>query len=363
MTDMIHLKHTVLLRIVSGGERGATRAEIRRDIAPLVVHCLTDPEWAETLDDIVTSVAREGLLERVVRGRLVPSMRCVQVVEQFCGGRLPKRLDWPIARNSILVAIALGMKVNQATRLKTLASADGLRMAVLEKAYGLKFKAAGPSTSELRNELARVAYERGFAPLLMADGRLSSEVVRSRMSPEDARWIAAGLAGADEPCNTDVELIARIAAQQVGISVPDSTALRYVVIQRFLGAPRVREDGPPESLEAFAAEINRLASEIATGWAGNRKAFISHVWARVLSDRASWGIAEAEFKSMLTDAHRAGFLTLSNADLRDATSQRDIAASATTYMNTDWHYIRALDERPECDAEKNNKNELTAAAG
>ncbi len=57
--------------------------------------------------------------------------------------------------------------------------------------------------------------------------------------------------------------------------------------------------------------------EMAEGWPGNRKAFISHVWNAIRDSEPQWGISEIEFKCMLAEAHRAGRIVLANADLKD----------------------------------------------
>ncbi len=44
-------------------------------------------------------------------------------------------------------------------------------------------------------------------------------------------------------------------------------------------------------------------------------------------------------KNLLVEAHRAGLLTLSRADLIPAMSQELVAASEATYLNACWHFI------------------------
>jgi hypothetical protein len=46
---------------------------------------------------------------------------------------------------------------------------------------------------------------------------------------------------------------------------------------------------------------------------------------------------------MLTEAHRCGLLVLANADLKDKRDLKDLQASAVTYKNTVWHFIRVED--------------------
>jgi predicted nucleotidyltransferase len=55
---------------------------------------------------------------------------------------------------------------------------------------------------------------------------------------------------------------------------------------------------------------------------------------------ASWALSEIEFKCMLAEAHRMGLIALSTADLKDRNRLADVEASAVTYKNTVWHYVR-----------------------
>ena len=91
---------------------------------------------------------------------------------------------------------------------------------------------------------------------------------------------------------------------------------------------------------SFAAAVNRAAGERGEGWAGNRKAFVSDVWTIIRERHSEWQISEIEFKSMLTEAHRIGLVVLANADLKDKRHMAEIQASAISYKNTVWHYIR-----------------------
>ena len=90
----------------------------------------------------------------------------------------------------------------------------------------------------------------------------------------------------------------------------------------------------------FASAVLAAAAGCAEGWPGNRRAFVSQVWVRVRALHPLWQLSQIEFKSMLTEAHRKGLLTLANADLKDKSRLPDLQASAISYKNTVWHYVR-----------------------
>jgi hypothetical protein len=112
-------------------------------------------------------------------------------------------------------------------------------------------------------------------------------------------------------------------------------------------APRPEPELPPRpaaatrpDLAGFANVVQSAASARAEGWAGNRKAFISHVWSVVQEKHPEWGLTDIEFKAMLAEAHRTGHVVLANADLKDKKSMKDLQDSAVAYKNTVWHFVR-----------------------
>ncbi len=96
-------------------------------------------------------------------------------------------------------------------------------------------------------------------------------------------------------------------------------------------------------LDRFALEVKAAARLRAQGWAGARKAFISHVFQSLVESHPEWHLSDIEFKGMLAEAHRAGRIVLANADLRDKSVARELQESALPYKNTVWHQVRIDD--------------------
>jgi hypothetical protein len=279
-------------------------------------------------------------------------------------GSLPRSSDDVI--NVRLVAKALGLEREPARRVAALAEADGLRMAIVQKAFGLKIKGA-PTPSRLRAGLAAIALARAFGD------RVKAEFAgKHAFSAKAGRLLAAQLARKKRDFGTDSRLVAALAAESVGASQTTLAALRHAVLRRYLddadkpvalarppsakaAAPKPRLVEPPPApapaapvpepagrpeLSRFVREVLRFAGERAQGWPGNRRAYISHVWQTVRESRAGWGLSEIEFKCMLTEAHRVGSLALANADLKDNSSIRELQESAVVYKNAVFHFIR-----------------------
>ena len=265
-----------------------------------------------------------------------------------------------------LVAKALGLGREQASRKKSLARPEGLRTAILQTTYGLKGKKNIPD-AKLRAQLALVALERAFGNKIKA-GFAKGAGLPSKA----ARTLAGQLAASPREFATDAKLIAQLAADAIGAAQTDPDIVRLTLLRRMMTqlidaqpkaenratrpasaqsiqptrlVDRVANDrkpanGPPPrpGLEDFSAAVKRAAAKSAHGWPA--KAFISRVWDAIRVEHEIWALSEIEFKSMLIEAHRRGALALANADLRSKDLRDDIERSATPDRNTVWHYVR-----------------------
>jgi len=77
-----------------------------------------------------------------------------------------------------------------------------------------------------------------------------------------------------------------------------------------------------------------------TGWFGDAKVFISHVWRALSDDPAFRDMDSAGFKDRLVEAHLARLLELGRADLVSAMDPADVRESATPYLNAVYHFVR-----------------------
>ncbi len=356
--DADRLRAIVLVRIATAG-RGMARAELADDLAPLVSHRLAASRWRARLDREIDALAGAGLTT-TTGARIEANAAGIARAAIFLGleGSLPR--SWDDVLDVRLVAKALGLEREGARRLAALATSDGLRAAILQKAFGLKIKGVA-TPSRLRAALAAVALARAFGNQFKAEA-----AGKTGFSPKASRLLAAQLAKKPRDFGTDSRLVGALAAEQVGAARSGPAALRLAVLRRYLdGAekppaparrpaakapmsrPRLVEPEPAEPPPAgrpdpagFAQEVRRHAGDTAQGWPGNRKAYISHVWHTVRARRPEWGLSEIEFKCMLTEAHRAGSLVLANADLKDNNSIKDLQDSAVVYKNAVFHFIR-----------------------
>ncbi len=364
--EALRLAGVVLLRIATGG---GAEADIARDLALLVGGKTTPDAWRVSLMRIVAALSAGGYVE-TIEGRLAVTDTGRDAAADTIGARKGLPATWIALRDGPLVAKALGFEAASASRQKSLAKIDGLRMAIVEAHWKLKLKGT-PSASRIRAALALVALERAFGNQVK-----SGLGDKTQLPAKASRLLAAQLVKKPRDFGTDSRLIAALAADVSGVSRSNLGELRLAVLRQYLGnqnEPPQRKRRTPKTADAktqpapqstlagvpspvmppaapvrpdpagFAAAVQTAARSKAEGWAGNRKAFVSQVWTEIVDRHPQWGLTEIEFKCMLTEAHRTGLLALASADLKDKRSLSDVQASAIAYKNTVWHYVRVED--------------------
>ncbi len=385
--DPARIRDIILVR-VAVETRDMSRAEIAKDISTIVSARLSATECRHAVDRNLAALADAGLV----------TLRTVAVLATDAGrkraqmvlggkGALPK--SWREARDVRLVARAIGLDDASSARLKLLLKADGLKAAIVQQAFGVSLRGL-VTASRLRAGLAVVALERAFG---QSGG--GSPARKTGLSAKDGRKLASQLTAEQGNYGTDSRLIAVLAIQVTRAIAGDFASLQSAVLQHYVFGEKVLDDmlaaagkRKPErrrrsvrrrgdyqapvqldllfggqraepvpvtvrvpveravsiarpDLNAFTAEVRRLADGVAEGWPGNRKAFINRVWRVTQAQRPEWGLSEIEFKAMLTEAHRAGGLALAHADLKDSKTLKDVQESQIAFKNTIFHFIRA----------------------
>jgi hypothetical protein len=359
---------------------GVTRADLARDLGLMSAHRLTPGELRAVLDTVVKSTVAQGLAIDT-RNRLTLTETGTAAAHAALGLRLsnrPARSNWSDVRDQRLIAVALGIENEAASKLKLLMRPDGLRAAVLQKAYNLPTRSRA-SPARLRAELAVCALHRAFGNTIK--GALDAG---EGLSAKAGRLLAGQLAQKPRDFGTDARLITALAAEAIGSPQTDADALRATILRKFVGelmppaptsiatatlvssdstapvraSPPVQADVKAASvvqpnarpaaanrpdLAGFAKVVKTIACDRAEGWPGNRKAYISDVWLALRTSQPAWGLTEIEFKGMLAEAHRTGHVVLANADLKDRRSLPRIQQSAIAFKNTVLHFVRVED--------------------
>ena len=387
LLDGGRVRDIVLARIATAGKVLA-RADLSADLWPIVAHLVAAGEWQKILDRDLGALADAGLCEVKPVAVSVTAAGVKRAALVLGVDALPR--TWSEAKTTRLVAKALGIEAWAPRRLKALMKADGLRAAVVQQAFKLKVRGLA-TPSKLRAALAKVALSRAFGNTLPA-----GTDARSGLSAKAGRGLAGRLAHPPRDFPTDARLIAALATEHAGAAKADFESLQTALLRRYVTrgpvavavptakatrrlklerstkdrsakAPALRlvENLPPVQAEtqlparpmesgaataslrpdfaSFVARVRSAAAGIAEGWPGNRKAFVSRVWAEVQAQNPTWAVSAIEFKAMLAEAHRLGHIVLANADLKDQRAIGELQASAIAYKNAIFHYVRVDD--------------------
>jgi hypothetical protein len=393
---------SLVLTRLAGTRSGLDKGMIAADLAMFAGPQMPAAHWRRAMEGAIERLAAAGLIA-AGQGGLTATQAGTAAAVRFLGAPANTALAWDRVCNVWLVAKALGVKRAPAKRLAALATADGLRAAVLVHAYGLSLRGE-PTPTRLRQVLAATALRRAFGGPGKGTPNLADKL---GLSARASRLLAAQLMDKPRDPGTDRRLVAALAAQACGAASAELPALRTAVLRRFLAAEsqpsqvapsmepkqqqchnlpsplvgegrgggeqtskagrpptpdpwgggrargEVEAQSPrrpealaptptarPLDLPRFASEVRRCAAGEAQGWAGDRKAYISRVWRSLRQQRPDWGLSEIEFKGMLAEAHRMGQLALANADMKDASNIKDVQDSALIYKNAVFHFIR-----------------------
>jgi len=383
------LAGTVLVRIATEPD---DEAAIFRDLGYILGSKGGSDVWRIEVSRLVAALIAGGLVERDA-STLRATGQGIAAASEFLGVRKSFPKDWTAARDIHLVANALELSAAPVSRLRLLGKADGLRALVVITYWRLDIKGI-PSAARIRSALAARALDRAFGNQVGA-----SLGPQAELPAKAARLLASQLSSSGREFGTDSRLMAALAAEAVGARRSDLKSLQLSILRKYLGrevepakggrasrrsrlsirprpsrptkgrspipavslmtghaspsqfpdlaaigapATDTHTVGRPDPL-TFASAVQLATAETAEGWAGNRRAFISKVWAVIQERHAAWALTEIEFKCMLTEAHRTGLVVLANADLKDKKALKELQASAVVYKNTVWHYVRAAD--------------------
>lgn len=363
----------VLLRISVGT---ATRADLQRDVAPLLAPRISGPEFRRSAELGISNLIGSQLVTES-KGRLTASAKGLQVAEALVAPAKAPCNTWPDVKSALTIR-ALQTSDTPAIR-KALQRVEGLAALVLQHHFG-KPTSRAQSPANLRSDLAIIALERAFGNKIKTGFRKGAG-----LPAKAGRVLAGQLFKQPREIASDGKLIVHLACEIAGSREHALDALELAVLRGLMtpkderkdtrtpepppqrteppprparaappkpandrtpisGAapPSLRAPSPPD-MEEFCRAVVDAARPVSEGWPGNRKAFISLVWKAIRNTRPDWGLSEIAFKSMLAEAHRSGQIELATADLKDGRDLKSLEDSKILYKNTVWHFVRVLD--------------------
>jgi DNA-binding HxlR family transcriptional regulator len=330
-----------LARLLVAGEKGENRAKLGTDLKPLV---------EGRLDRAVEDLESAGAIDRVQDKKGKPTAKLAlteegrRVALEALGlEHLPPKTTWAKLKSSYLVALALGRRGQPIANPK---------VEILRARYSLELgekptiKQASDATAAklLGLEPGQPFNAESILRKLLKDAgiNLPPGAKPSPASIGEALF-QRELGGSSAKNSLDL-----IASKSVGARNQQAAELGSAILRTWIDRSKRAADSPAptaseprgQTLENFAQRVVESARTSPTGWFGNAKVFISHVWRNHQSDPAFEGIDQATFKLALLEAHRARLLELGRADLVDAMDPADVRESATPYQNVVYHFVR-----------------------
>lgn len=322
------------------------RSALAKTLRPLIEHRWSSGEWKQQLDQELSALQEAGHIERTPRGALVLTDKGREHALKWLGlERLRPGTRWAQLKSKEVLGKVLGLQRSGVERIST---APGLRSLLLQRQLGLGgsltpvqvldrlcWKQLGLDTDQpfTLNAVRAVLLGRELGATRVptveeAFQQLSARAVSARRTEtEDLRlavlrsWVLPAQPDA-QPEPVKAEPVRTEPAPQASVAVQVSAQVTVT--------PQPAE----ESLQDFAARVLAAARSVPERF-GPNKVFISHVW-RALQAQ---GLDEQSFKNRLLEAKVAGLLTLSRADLVEAMSPEDVAASRTAHLDTSYHFI------------------------
>ncbi|MBS0234921.1 MAG: hypothetical protein JSR99_15715 [Proteobacteria bacterium] len=367
------VRDLLLLRIATGS---ATRADLQRDVAPLLTPRISGTEFRRSAELALSTLAGAQLTSES-KGRRALRAKGGQLADAHFEAFRSFPPTWRAAKAPLVLG-ALSASDTPSIR-KGLARPEGLAALIVQRHFG-KTTARLLSPADLRSELAIIALERAFG------NKIKTGFGKSAGLPAKAgRLLAGQLFRSPREISTDGKLIIQLACEIVAAREGSAAALELAVLHTLIGpkeenaragasrqqhraepqkrpsrapAPKPANDrlpldetepppaprvvSPPDMPE-FCQAVVDAARPVSEGWPGNRKAFISLVWKAIRNARPDWGLSEIAFKGMLAEAHRSGRLELATADLKDGRDLKSLEDSKILYKNTVWHFVRVQD--------------------
>lgn len=366
------VRDLLLLRIAVAT---ATRADLQRDVAPLLAPKISGAEFRRSAELALSTLAGAELTSES-KGRLTVTEKGRRVAEAHFAAARSFPATWADAKAALILG-ALSASDTPTIR-KGLGRPEGLSALIVQRHYG-KTTARVLSPADLRSELAIIALERAFG------NKIKTGFGKGASLPAKAgRLLAGQLFRSPREISTDGKLIVQLACEIVAAREGSVAALELALLHTLFGPtdkntsagtprqqhraeptkrpvrattpkaandrlpldetqpPPARVVSPPDMPE-FCRAVVDAARPVAEGWPGNRKAFISLVWKAIRNERPDWGLSEIAFKGMLAEAHRSGRLELATADLKDGRDLKSLEDSKILYKNTVWHFVRVLD--------------------
>lgn len=316
-----------LARLLVSPKRPPTITKVRNDLA----NALGFEPSTETIQDWLDRLRGEGLVHEKLK--LTEAGR--RNALEFLGvDSIPPNTNWRTITARYLVPQALGIHSVDGAMQNKLSKEESLAALVLKQRFSLP-----ANTGETLSKV------------------LEAIVCRELGYPEESTLKGVQARKLEELTHSPRQLTAKQVAKQVPAALLKTgksgvSAIRDVVLREWAAVPANAmgplSQGPhePFDLDVFARSVLAVARNCRTGWFGENKVFINHVYRGLDGEPAFQGMPLDDFKRKLVEANRLDRLTLSRADLISVMDPEDVRQSETHQLDAVFHFILIEKDRP-----------------
>jgi hypothetical protein len=322
----------ILVRLLTGGDKGATLTQVKKDVEPLLQHRWTGASLTDLLDTTFAQLGSAGLLNRTRKGKtdrgtLTEAGR--RHALEFLGiDDLPARSTWTTLKKTYLLARVLGLPAPRGEGVKRFSSDPGFKAALLRSTHALpldSFPTLAQATDALAWKLFGVDSTRPFTKDAALNELFNRPLGEHRQSDHKKALVKlvskAANARNDKPGELREAVIRGWVDRGAQAAAPTSAAR-------------------PFDLTEFARRVVSAARSVPTGRFGENKVFIAHVWRALRGAPDLDGWAFPEFAQKLIEANHARLLDLSRADLVEAMDPEDVRESEVRHLGASFHFVR-----------------------
>ncbi len=286
------LENLILLRLMVSTVPFTPFSDIKKDLKSLFPGSWSDGNAKSRILQSLDTLEYKETISRNARKSSAITDKGRDCVLRFLHmDQWPANAKWKTVKSQYLTRLALD--INSRHELQLTAKADGFRIAALRDAYDLQIVGKPTLAKTVDALLAK----------LLKPNRSGIDALRTAAI---RRW----LEGESETTeNADFS------------DVPEF------------------EIEPPAAFDPrrFVEDALNTAKACETGWFGDNKVFISHVWKKFENEHPEYRMDEVIFKARLVELARGN---LSRADLVSIMDSKDVAESEVRYLNAVFHFIR-----------------------
>ena len=341
----------VLSRLLTGGAKGATSTQLRKDVEPLLGS-------AEALERAVAELSAAGLVVRDLKGKagrasLTEAGRA-RVLAALGMEALPPKTTWAKIKTNHLAALALGLALTGGEAARRFGTKGGFEAVLLKARYGLSLAdvpTARQATDALLWKLLGVDAAEAFSLAAVKRWLLSRELAEAQPIDEKKALRKVIVRSVSARKDAPVELhdaalrrwLAGAGAAAAIVAPPRGAAPASEPLPAVLEFRPQHDDALidlPFDLGGFARDVHQVAHDCPTGRFGASRVFIAHVW-RALRARPQYErLGLDAFKRRLVEANQARLLDLGRADLVEAMDPEDVRLSETRHLGATFHFVR-----------------------